>query len=70
MYIDTALEEDIGLGTDYPFEPLGPLECIVPKKYQEDYALQLNMPLRINLSAGGLLKSMVFEYNRVRTPGQ
>ena len=39
MYIDTALEEDIGLGTDYPFEPLGPLECIVPKKYQEDYAL-------------------------------
>ena len=69
MYIDTALEEDIGLGSDYPFEPLGPLECIVPKKYQENYALELNMPLSLKLSAGDLLKSMVAEYNRVRTRG-
>ena len=69
MYIDTDLENDIGLGSDYPFEPLGPLECIVPKKYKEDYALELDMPLRLKLSAGDLLKSMVAEYNRVRTRG-
>ena len=47
MYIDTDLENDIGLGSEYPFEPLGPLECIVPKKYSEDYALAEDMPLRL-----------------------
>ena len=70
MYIDTAREKDIGLGSDYPFEPLGPLECIIPKKYKEDNGLIEDMPFNLKLSAGDLLKSMVAEYNRVRTPGQ
>ena len=70
MYIDTDREKDIGLGSDYPFEPLGPLECIIPKKYKEGYGLTVGFPLQLKLSAGNLLKSMVAEYNRVRGPGQ
>ena len=69
MYIDTQLEKDIGLGSDYPFDPLGPLECIVPSDYKEN-GLAVGSPLRLKLSAGDLLKAMVKEYNRVKTPGQ
>jgi len=28
--IDTAREKQIGLGAEYPFDPLGPGECLVP----------------------------------------
>ena len=55
MYIDTDLEKEIGLGSDYPFEPLGPLECILPKKYKEDHNCTEGMPIQLKLSAGNLL---------------
>ena len=45
MYIDTDREKEIGLGSDYPFEPLGPLECIIPSKYKEGYGLTVDSPL-------------------------
>ena len=55
MYIDTDLEKEIGLGSDYPFEPLGPLECILPNKYKKDYNYTEGMPIGLKLSAGNLL---------------
>lgn len=29
MLMDTALEKEIGIGTNYPFAPLGPQECVI-----------------------------------------
>ena len=34
MYMDTEQEKNIKLGVDYPYDPLGPLECIVAEKYK------------------------------------
>ena len=39
--LDTNREKEIGLGPDYPYDPLGPGECIIPsaletKKFGEE----------------------------------
>ena len=34
-YIDTDREKEIGIGKNYPFDPLGPGECLVPAVWQE-----------------------------------
>ena len=34
MFMDTAQEKAIGLGSEYPYEPLDSGECVVPSLFQ------------------------------------
>ena len=34
-FIDTQREKDIGIGTDWPYDPLGAGECIVTSEYED-----------------------------------
>ena len=39
ILMDTERESDIGLGPDYPFDPLGAGECIVSDAYSENFGI-------------------------------
>ena len=39
ILMDTERESDIGLGPDYPFDPLGAGECIVSDEYSENFGI-------------------------------
>lgn len=68
LLIDTAREEQIGLGPEYPFGALGPGECIVSSNFQIDYALGESMILDIDINS--LTKTQVKEYNtRIKPAG-
>ena len=47
MYMDTEQEKNIGLGVDYPYDPLGPLECIVAEKYRDELGFAIGDSLGI-----------------------
>ena len=58
MYMDTEQEKNIKLGVDYPYDPLGPLECIVAEKYKSQ-GYDVGSSLKIEQPIGYLLKVMV-----------
>ena len=39
VLMDTEREKTIGLGPEYPFEPLSAGECIVSKTYAENFGI-------------------------------
>ena len=47
MYMDTEQEKNIKLGVDYPYDPLGALECIVPEKYKTQQGFNVGDSLKI-----------------------
>ena len=59
MYMDTQQEKNIKLGVDYPYDPLGPLECIVSEKYKTQQGFSVGDSLKIQQPIGYLLQVMV-----------
>ena len=74
--IDTAKEKSINLGVEYPFEPLGPGECIFPNNFafpnipDANLAIQLDQSIEVQWNAGKLLASLVSEFNNRTDPAQ
>mmetsp|Transcript_1214 Transcript_1214/g.1859 ORF Transcript_1214/g.1859 Transcript_1214/m.1859 type:complete len:198 (-) Transcript_1214:1127-1720(-) len=62
--IDTAREKEISIGTDYPFKPLGPGECLVPIDLEAD-GVEIGDEVDVYLTMGSLLKAMAAEYNNL-----
>ena len=52
MLIDTEREKEIGLGKDYPFGKLGPGECVLHSTWKENYGLEVNSTITIDLRIG------------------
>lgn len=65
MLIDTAQEKDIGLAPDYPFEPLGVGECILPEvMFQKNVApVAVGDTVTISFKIGDLLDVMAEVFN-------
>ena len=66
--MDTAQEKAIGLGADYPFEPLGAGECIVPQEYKALTGVSKGETIKIETSFKHLLNSMIDLYNAEYQP--
>ena len=69
MYMDTEQEKKIQLGVDYPYDPLGSLECIVAEKYKSQQGFEAGDSLKIQQPIGYLLEVMVDQYNRQKESG-
>ena len=41
VFIDTEREKEIGLGPDWPFEPMGESECIINKEIANNYDIKV-----------------------------
>ena len=52
MLIDTDLEKCFDLAPDYPFQKLGPGECIIPKIFAKSYSTKVEVGTVLSLSAG------------------
>ena len=57
--LDTEREREIGLGTDYPFEPLGPGECIA----NAGLGVAEGETLQITVHWHYLIWYMAYDYN-------
>ena len=62
VLIDTDRENQIGLGIDYPFEPMNAGECIVPSRFKE-YGFKLGDQLMTKLEHYGDLIRTIAENN-------
>ena len=62
MLMDTAQEKAIGLGADYPFEPLEAGECVLgsvwqSRKFKVNDTVTMIVPLR------ALMTNMAYQYD-------
>lgn len=47
-FIDSEKEREIYVGTSWPFDKLGPGECVIPKKFKKkDYMNPLNKGVKV-----------------------
>ena len=63
MFIDTKREKEIGLGTKWPFEPLGEGECLVAAGFLGDYNVKLNETIIFHFQINDILKALQHNYN-------
>ena len=68
MLMNTALEKQIGLGPDYPFEPLGQSECILSNQYSTLVSQGESIYIAV-WWFGYLLDAMARDFNNQRTRG-
>ena len=67
-FIDTEREKEISIGVGYPFDPLGPGECLVPSDYEEDEGIKVNDTVTLNFEMGNLLRAMAADFNNKTDP--
>ena len=63
ILMDTERESEIGLGSDYPFDPLGPGECIISDTYSDNFGIGEIITLRIGEDLFDLLYTQAAYYN-------
>ena len=68
MYIDTAKEKAIGLGADYPFEPLASGECIVPDQFRVSSKAQIGDTVTMNVDFYHFFNTWIAYYNAEYEP--
>ena len=66
--MDTAREKDINLGADYPFDPLGAGECVVPDRYESSLGLTVGETVKINYEMSQVLQTLARRYNNEEHP--
>ena len=45
MLIDTLLEKEIGIGTDYPYGPQPEGTCLISREFKNTIGAELNEPI-------------------------
>ena len=70
MFMDTALEKAIGLGADYPFEPLGPGECIVPRSFLQKTGVKEGDTIQLMSEMKDFINVIIDVFNTRYMPGQ
>ena len=63
MAMDTKRENEIGLGTKWPFDPLGEGECLASSVFAAKYNVNKNRMLYFHVNLGSMLKTIVTRYN-------
>lgn len=69
MFMDTDREKEIGLGADYPYEPLGPGECVLPEIAESTYNFNVGDELKLSIYMGNQMRTMASVYNYQRSRG-
>ena len=67
ILIDTEREKEIGLGTDWPYKPLGPGQCIISRAFADtiydDYAVGIGDKLNLNVLIYNLTQTQADYFN-------
>ena len=65
MLIETDREKEIQIGVSYPFEALGPGQCLANQNLRLDIqnAVQINEVISMNMKMGDLFNAMITDFN-------
>ena len=64
--IDTDREKEIGLGTQYPYGPLGSGECIISKDYEDYPKIRKNGEIKLQVNLNPLVHTQIKFFNEHR----
>ena len=64
VFIDTEREKEIGLGPDWPFEPMKETECIINKEIANKYDIKVGDEITPHLYSIYAIQTIIAAYNR------
>ena len=63
MLMDTDLERKIGLGTSYPFGPLGEGECVISVEEKKVLSIELGSTISMEIHMITMLNNIIDDFN-------
>ena len=61
--MDTKREKEIGLGADWPFDPMEKNECIINKEIAKNYDIEVGERISVQIPNGFTMQVVIFHYN-------